>query len=58
MAFNELNSTDYQVNEVWLEEDLCEGGDDWKPCIMELRPKPLIWRLVDVVRNIGTKYPK
>ena len=51
-CFNELNGTDYQANEVWLEEDFCEGCGDWRPCVMELRPKPLIWRLVGVVRKI------
>lgn len=54
-CFNELNGTHYQTNEVWLEEDLCEGCADWKPCVMELRPKPLLWRLVDVVRKLCVK---
>ena len=54
-CFNELNGTNYQANEIWLEEDLCEGCADWKPCVMELRPKPLLWRLVDVVRKLCVK---
>lgn len=51
-CYNELNSTNYQVSEVWLEEDFCEGCAERRPCVMELRPKPLIWRLVDGVRNM------
>ena len=51
-CFNELNDTDYQANEVWLEEAFCEGCTDWKPCVMELWPKPLIWRLFDLVRGL------
>lgn len=27
-CFNELNGIDYQANEVWLEEDFCEGRPD------------------------------
>lgn len=48
-CFNELNGTDYQTNEVWLEEDFCEGCADWQLCIIELRPKPLLLRVVDFV---------
>ena len=55
-CFNELNGTDYQANDVWLEEDFCEGCADWKPCVMELRPKPLLLRLIDGVRNLSKKY--
>ena len=46
-CFNELNDTDYQTNEVWLEEDFCEGCAVWQPCVVDLRPKPLFVRLVD-----------
>lgn len=55
-CFNEINNTDYKANEVWLEEDFCEGCADWRPCVMDLQPKPLFWRLVDGVRNIGKKH--
>lgn len=48
-CFNEMNDTDFQANEVWLEEGFCEGCADRRLCVMELRPKPLFWRLVDLV---------
>lgn len=51
-CYNELNDTNYQTSEVWLEEDFCEGCADWRPCVMELRPKQQIWRLVCGVRNM------
>ena len=54
-CFNELNGTNYQTNEVWLEDDFCEGCGDWRPRVMELRPKPLIWRLFDLVRGLFQK---
>lgn len=54
-CFNELNDTNYQPNEVWLEEDFCEGCGDWRPCVMELHPKPLILRLFDLVRGLFQK---
>ena len=54
-CFNELNNTKYQASEVWLEDDFCEGCGDWKPCVMELRPKPLLLRLVDLVRGLFQK---
>ena len=54
-CFNELSGTDYQANEVWLEEDLCEGCADWKPCVMEFRPEPIIWQLFDLVRGLFQK---
>lgn len=44
-CFNELNGTHYKPNQVWLEEDFCEGCADWRPCIVLLRPKPLLRRL-------------
>ncbi len=50
-CFNELNETDYTEKEVWLEVDFCEGCGEWKPCVMELRPKPLRYRIVDSIRN-------
>ena len=51
-CFNEMNGTNNKANEVWLEEDFCEGCADWRPCVVELRPKPLLWRLVDGIRNL------
>lgn len=48
-CFNELNDTHYTKSEVWLEEDFCEGCAEWKPCVIELRPKPLLFRLFDAI---------
>ena len=28
-----------------------EGCAEWKPCVMQLYPKPIIWRIVDFARN-------
>ena len=42
-CFNELNDTNYTKSEVCLEEDFCEGCAEWKPCVMELYPKPLFY---------------
>lgn len=54
-CFNELNGTNYQPNQVWLEEDFCEGCADWRPCIVLLRPKPLLLRLTDCITHVFTK---
>lgn len=54
-CFNKLNGTDYQANEIWLEDDFCEGCGDWQPCVFELRPKPLLWRLVSLVCRLFRK---
>ena len=51
-CFNELNDTDYKESQVWLEEAFREGCANWRPCVMGLRPKPLIWRLFDLVRDL------
>ena len=51
-CFNELNESDYTASEVWLEDDFCEGCGEWKPCVLELRPKPLLWRLFSCVRRL------
>lgn len=51
-CFNELNGSDHQTSEVWLEEDFCEGCAAWRPCVVGLRPKPLCWRLVDRLREL------
>lgn len=54
-CFNELNGTKYQPKEVWLEEGLCEGCGEWKLCVMDLRPKPLVLRAFDAVRSVRNK---
>ncbi len=46
-CFNKLNHTHYTEREVRLEEGLCEGCGEIKPCIVDLRPKPLLWKLID-----------
>ena len=51
-CFNEINETNDQENEVWLEENFCQGRADWRLCVIELRPKPMVWRLLDVVRRL------
>jgi hypothetical protein len=51
-CFNELNNTNYQSNEVWLEEDFCEGCAEWQPCVIDLRPKSLPLQLLDWVCSI------
>ena len=50
-CFNKMNGTHYKENQVWLEEWLCEGCAEWKPCVMQLYPKPIICRIVDFARN-------
>lgn len=50
-CFNRMNGTHYQEKQVWLEECLCEGCAEWKPCVMQLYPKPIIWRIVDFAKN-------
>ena len=54
-CFNEVNGTDYKANEVWLEENFCEGCASWKPCIMELTPKPLFRRLISRIFDLFQK---
>ena len=54
-CFNELNETDYKEKEIWLMDDFCEGCGEWKPCVFELRPKPIFWKLVDAVRGLFHK---
>lgn len=54
-CFNELNGSDYTEKEVWLEDDFCEGCAEWKPCVFELRPKPIFWRLVSAVASLFRK---
>ena len=54
-CFNEMNGTDYKANEVWLEENICEGCAEWQACVMELHPKPLLYRLADLIRGLFKK---
>ncbi len=54
-CFNELNGTNYQAGNVWLEEDFCEGCAEWRPCVVEVRPKLLLWRLVESVGRLFSK---
>jgi len=54
-CFNELNGTDYQSNEVWLENDFCEGCGNRRPCVIKLRPKPLLRRTVDLIWRLFPK---
>lgn len=51
-CFNELNGTDYRPNEVWLEEDFCEGCGDWRLCVMEFRHKRLLRQLFALFREL------
>lgn len=46
-CFNKLNRSHYQANEVWLENDFCEGCAEWRPCVIDLHPKPPLRRLMD-----------
>lgn len=55
-CFNEMNGTRYQTREVWLENDFCEGCGEWKPCVIDLRRKPLLLRVLDAVCGIGEKH--
>lgn len=52
-CFNEINGTVYGTKDVWLEEDLCEGRGKWKPCVVDVRPKPLVLRIWDAVQGKG-----
>lgn len=54
-CFNEMNDTHYRAKDVWLEEDLCEGCADWRPCVIALRPKPLFWRLIELICKLFRK---
>lgn len=55
-CFNKMNGTNYRSNHVWLEDDICEGCADWRPCVIDLRPKPLLWRLVDLIGNLFRRH--
>lgn len=52
-CWNDLNGTHYTENELWLEDDLCEGCGEVKPCIITLRRKPLIFQAFGaIIRKI------
>ena len=36
-CWNKLNGTHYTPDQVWLEEDLCEGCGAWKPVVVDIR---------------------
>ena len=36
-CFNEMNDTHYTEQDVILDEDLCEGCAEWKPCVVGFR---------------------
>ena len=40
-CWNKLNGTHYTPDQVWLEEDLCEGCGEWKPVVVDIRGNPL-----------------
>lgn len=49
-CFNQLNGTDYTEADVWVdysEWDICEGCGEFRPCVVELRPKPILVHLLD-----------
>ena len=54
-CFNKYNETNYKEQEIWLEEDFCEGCAEWKPCVVSLRPKPWLFRVVDKIRHLFVK---
>ena len=54
-CLNELDGTDYIPCEALLEEDFCEGCGDWRPCVVRLRPKPFLRRLVNWSRGLSRK---
>lgn len=37
-CFNEMNATSYTEKDVILEDDLCEGCGEIKPCVMVILP--------------------
>ena len=40
-CWNKLNGTHYTPDQVWLEEDLCEGCGEWKPVVVGFRGNPV-----------------
>lgn len=57
-CFNKMNHTHYKKKEIWLTEDFCEGCAEWKPCVVELRPKPILWRIVDGIEDLYYRFKK
>lgn len=57
-CYNKLNRTNYRKNDVWTEVDFCECCADWKPCIVELRPKPIFWRIIDGLEELYYRFKK
>ena len=42
-CWNKLNGTHYTPDQVWLEEDQCEGCGQWKPVVAALRQAAEKW---------------
>lgn len=58
-CLNKLDGTNYTENEVWVdyeEWDLCEGCGKIKPCVINLYPKPIKERLLDLILKRKEKY--
>lgn len=54
-CFNKIHGKNYTKHDVWLETDLCEECGEIKPCIVELSPKPIIFRLADFIAGLFQK---
>jgi len=54
-CFNKLHGCDYSEAQVCLEDDFCEGCAQWKPCVVELYPKPVFQQLCDKLRQLFKK---
>lgn len=51
-CFNELEGTDFFEDEVWVDYSelcICEGCGELRPCVVDLHPKPLGERFLDLV---------
>ena len=58
-CFNELEGTNYTEAEVWVdysELDICEGCGELRPCVVDLRPKPVIEGLLDWLLTRKSKW--
>ena len=38
-CWNKMNGTHYTQEQVWTEEDLCEGCGEWKPVVVGIRSR-------------------
>ena len=47
-CWNKLNGTHYTPDQVWLEEDLCEGCGQWKPVVAAMRQVGVRGRLARI----------